>query len=433
MKPRSNIERAIVQLSSELSPLSEEQRLEALTIAGEIIATKEEGWCTACGYVWKDTEVWKKCNSRKECRCPHCGRKLQVCFAPRKTKQEDRYYYMRMVVIGGFNVQRTFFVRKVSTRGQSFYGIEFKEDAPKAFVEEVFQVWTDGQGNSRVVARNVHMNAYYCDIWNYCSDMTLHCWHDRYYVGGYLGKGARIIPEARKRGLTKLDDKRCLFRQLESALTDPISEILLKRGYRNLFLDRLRSGSKLRNVPWEAVNVATRHGYKFTDIDTWCDYIHDLQQLGLDIHSPHYVCPEDLGRIHLQMQARRARKTTRKEDIAKAEKENPKYLETFSKFFGMTFTSGDLTIRPFKSVREVLDEGNHLGHCVFRNEYYKNNNNLLLTARVDGKRAETVEVSLANFTILQSRGYGNQPTAFHHRIESLVNRNMDKIRRIATG
>lgn len=433
MRARSKNEKEIERLSSRVRPLTTAQKQEAFTIAGEIVATKKEAWCTSCGHVWQDSEVWKKSTGKKTHVCPHCGRRFSVIYGPRTTKREDKYYYERLEVVGGYNVQRMFFVRRVSTRGYPFFGVEIREPMRKPFIDEVFRVWISKDGSTTVVAKNVHMNSWYCDIWNFDSEMTFHRWHDRYWVGGYLGKGAKILPEARKRGLTRVDDNFCIFDQLRSALTDPLSEILLKRGYRNLFLDRLRSGSKLRHAPWEALNVATRHGYKFKDIDTWCDYIEDLQQLGLDIHSPHYVCPEDLGRIHLQMQARRARKTTKKEDIAKAEKENSKYLETFSKFFGMEFKSGDLTIRPFRSVREVLDEGNHLGHCVFRNGYYKNKTILLLTARVEGKRAETVEVSLAEFKILQSRGYGNQPTAFHRRIEGLVNRNMDRIRRIAAG
>ncbi|EKC68538.1 hypothetical protein OBE_04878, partial [human gut metagenome] len=52
---------------------------------------------------------------------------------------------------------------------------------------------------------------------------------------------------------------------------------------------------------------------------------------------------------------------------------------------------------------------------------------LILSATIDGKRIETVEVSLSKLTVVQSRGVCNQNTKHHTRIINLVNRNMSLI------
>ena len=50
---------------------------------------------------------------------------------------------------------------------------------------------------------------------------------------------------------------------------------------------------------------------------------------------------------------------------------------------------------------------------------------------VDGKTMETIEVSLKNFTILQSRGLHNNPTKHHDAIVKCMQNNMSKVKRMA--
>jgi len=49
---------------------------------------------------------------------------------------------------------------------------------------------------------------------------------------------------------------------------------------------------------------------------------------------------------------------------------------------------------------------------------------------VDGKRAETIELKIPELKIEQSRGLKNQSTEHHDEIIDLVNKNIDKIRKI---
>ena len=67
-------------------------------------------------------------------------------------------------------------------------------------------------------------------------------------------------------------------------------------------------------------------------------------------------------------------------------------------------------------------------HCVFVNGYYKKPDCLILSAQVDGAHTETIEVDLRNFSIVQSRGVCNQPSAYHTEIVNLMRENMNKIK-----
>ena len=81
------------------------------------------------------------------------------------------------------------------------------------------------------------------------------------------------------------------------------------------------------------------------------------------------------------------------------------------------------------SVNEYLEESAALHHCCFASEYYLKPNSLCLSARVNGERTETVELSLIDFRVMQSRGLCNSNTPYHDRIIRLVESNANLFRR----
>ena len=97
-------------------------------------------------------------------------------------------------------------------------------------------------------------------------------------------------------------------------------------------------------------------------------------------------------------------------------------------FFNLALTDGLLVIKVLQSVDEFLEEGKAMHHCVYTNEYYNRDNTLILSARIDGKRIETVELSLDTFKVVQSRGVCNSNTEYHDRIINLVESNAELIR-----
>lgn len=53
-------------------------------------------------------------------------------------------------------------------------------------------------------------------------------------------------------------------------------------------------------------------------------------------------------------------------------------------------------------------------------EYYSKPDSLILSARINNQRIETIEISLKTMEIIQSRGACNKDTEFHHIIIKLV-------------
>ena len=43
-------------------------------------------------------------------------------------------------------------------------------------------------------------------------------------------------------------------------------------------------------------------------------------------------------------------------------------------------------------------------HCVFDNAYYLKENSLILSATIEGRRIETIELNLDTLKVVQSRG-----------------------------
>lgn len=127
----------------------------------------------------------------------------------------------------------------------------------------------------------------------------------------------------------------------------------------------------------------------------------------------------------LQEAERLERERKKLEDMEK-DKEN--YIRKNAVFFNLALTDGLLVIKVLQSVDEFLEEGKAMHHCVYTNEYYNRDNTLILSARIDGKRIETVELSLDTFKVVQSRGVCNSNTEYHDRIINLVESNAELIR-----
>jgi hypothetical protein len=108
------------------------------------------------------------------------------------------------------------------------------------------------------------------------------------------------------------------------------------------------------------------------------------------------------------------------------------YSEEKGRFFGVSFSDGEISVHVIRSVAEMLEEGTRLHHCVYKMGYYKRKESLILSARGrEDERLETVEVNLENFTVVQSRGLQNRPSVMHRDIVELVEKNMGVIRRAA--
>ena len=217
---------------------------------------------------------------------------------------------------------------------------------------------------------------------------------------------------------------------IPALLTDSRVETLLKAGrtdHLRYFLGNKRTFEEL----WQSYKIAVRNGYEIVDISLWSDYVDTLRRLGKDIHNPKYLCPTDLKGEHDRrhdelLRARESEEIEQKQK--KAMEDEKRFKELKSKFFGIAFTDGTIQVHVLESVQEHLEEGVSMHHCVFDNAYYLKENSLILSATIEGRRIETIEVNLDTLKVVQSREVCNKNTEYHDLIVNLVNANKRLIR-----
>jgi NDP-sugar pyrophosphorylase family protein len=160
----------------------------------------------------------------------------------------------------------------------------------------------------------------------------------------------------------------------------------------------------------------------------------------MDIHNPIYVCPDDLKGLHDRLlerkrviEQRKARERARLEKMKKAERDRiaqEKYIKRMKKYFDLVISNEQINIVPLKSVQEFYQEGNTLHHCVGQMRYYEKADTLILSARIDNKPIETIEINLTDLSIVQCRGKYNKNSEYHDIILDMVKDNINKIRTI---
>ena len=417
MKARNKFEVAVMEQSKHLCPITKQQIKWAFRECISHFAyrlPKGRTTCMDCGHRW----AMKK--HRETCTCPHCRAKLQV-QTTRARKHKEQHYFTILTTSGDYQVLRMYLL---------IVGME-KGCKASSYTIEIGQYWWNAQGRKTIVAVQRVLGRY-IDTFSYCSPMAVRNDNEAYRHISY----SQIYPkfkatEALRRNGFKNDFHDIAPTVLIPALlSDSRAETLIKAG-RTEHLKYFLDNSRVFDACWQSYKVATRNGYDIEDISIWCDYVDMLRRLGKDIHSPKYVCPTDLHREHVRRQheLRRQREREEKEKRRKkAMEDERRFHELKSKFFGIRFTDGTIQVHVLESVQEHLEEGTAMHHCVFSNEYYLKENSLILSATIEGRRIETIEVNLETLKVVQSRGVCNKNTEYHDQIVSLVNANRKLIR-----
>ena len=238
----------------------------------------------------------------------------------------------------------------------------------------------------------------------------------------------RFIPELKRNGF-KGDYHNTLPYDLFTAiLSDSRAETLLKAGQYAMLRHYIRSSFDMGRY-WASVKICIRNGYTISDGSVWCDTIDLLRHFGKDTNSPKYVCPADLKAEHDKLVAKRNLQRERErteQQRQKAIEDEKNYLKAKGIFFGLVFSDSLICIKVIESVEEMVEEGRMMHHCV--GGYHNKANSLILSATIDGKRIETIEVSLKTLKVVQSRGVCNSNTEYHDRIIRLVEDNAELIR-----
>lgn len=426
MKPRNEQERAVVALHATLPALS----------------MKQLNWILG-----QDTERGAQ----------------QYAKTGKKVSSWD--YYCVVTTCQGWQVTRYYLIH--SSTGRNGYAFES--------LTEISQRWMrmqDGQTELHVFELPKSM----CWQWKaqpYCltQPLSLKPWSTDYNRSGrtYMNMadceivpGRRFAPCFKEAGLAKAAgrvDEIALYKN--KSLADEIKslplsqkevmplrracylpakcESLFKMGETSLALEFLSRSVYAGYISryWKSFLVARRHGLKNIDWRLWLDYVHDLEELGRDIHSPKYLVPADLGQAHgsivAKLQALRD-KARREAERATIRDNEAVYKKMHGAYLGLAIvTPSGLTITPLQSVSAVYDEGEAMHHCIYTCGYWKRPDTLLLSAKdKDGKRVESIEVNLNELKVMQSRGVCNRETAFHKEIMKAMKDNMWRIDEIAS-
>ncbi|MFV0327425.1 MAG: PcfJ domain-containing protein [Bacteroides xylanisolvens] len=418
MKPKTKLQHEVIANSQQLYKINNDMlswaKKDILEHKG--FATKTRVICMDCGNSFSPELV-----SRKRAVCPHCNTKLKVeQTRKRKDKQSADIAYAQ--VYGEFQVIRNF----------ELFAYYKEGNVPRYFIWEVLQHWVLPDGNREVVARTHNMG---CSAW--CGDLEIR----QKTTGSYYSQRLNEIypykyhpdstfkSEYRKYGIDH-NLEGLTFLQAISFIPDyPSAETLIKaKQYGLLSFAYQHCGAF--NRYWPTIKICLRNQYKIKDAKYYFDYLELLEHFGKDLRNAHYVCPKNLKKEHDLLVAKRKRQRDREQAASRREKllKDEKVFEKLKKAMltGIVFSDGTIKVRVLESVKEYIDEGDAMHHCV--SSYALKEDSLIFSARIHGKRIETVEVSLKQLKVVQCRGLQNKNTEYHDRIISLVNKNMHLIK-----
>ena len=418
MKPRNKFEKAVLEQSKYLRPMTKTQSKWAFRECIDHFAyrlPKGRTTCMDCGYSWLMDK------HRETCTCPHCRAKLQVKETYERKLQQKQYFTI-LTTCGEFQVLRMFLLVAEMEKG-----CKAEHD-----VLEIGQYWWNAQGRKALVAIQ-RILGHYVDTFSFCAPMAIRNDNEAYQYAAYSQTYPKfkVTDTLRRNGFKDTFHGIVPTQLIPALLTDSRVETLLKAGstdHLRYFLGNRRAFEEL----WQSYKIAVRNGYEIADISLWSDYVDTLRRLGKDIHNPKYLCPTDLKGEHDRRHEELLRLREREEIEQKQKKameDEKRFKELKSKFFGIAFTDGTIQVHVLESVQEHLEEGVSMHHCVFSNAYYLKEDSLILSATIEGKRIETIEVSLRTLEVVQSRGVCNKNTEYHEQIVNLVNANRGLISR----
>ena len=417
MKPRNKFEQAVLAQSKYLRPITKAQTQWAFRECIDHYAyrlPKGNTTCMDCGHSWQIIEP------TEHCTCPQCGADLEV-ITTRARKLKQRQYFTVLTTSGGYQVLRMYLL---------ISGMEKGYQASSSVMEIGQYWWDEGVAGSRLSPYSEQWGII-IDSFAYYSPMAIRRDNEAYR---FVAR-CPLCPEVKLSDTLKRNgfEGKCYdiapTSLIPALLTDSRAETLLKAGrteHLRYFLRRARTIDEY----WSAYKITLRRGYDITDIALWCDYVDMLRRLGKDTHNAHYVCPKDLQQAHNEILRKlRTRQEQEQEEHKrqKAQEDEARFQKLKAPFFGVAFTDGTIQVRVLESVQEYIEEGQALHHCVFTNEYHLKEKSLILSARIEGKRVETIEVSLETMQVIQCRGLMNQNTEYHERIIELVYQNMKQI------
>jgi hypothetical protein len=427
MKARTKLQLRVTELSLELPTITQEQEKWAFKecLPHKAFANKSSAFCLDCGETFSLDLI-----NRKRATCPNCQTKLSVEFTKNRTLQVINYFAITHVV-EDFQVVENFELVA-----------NYKKGIPvKRYLKPILEDWILPNLKVQKIGLMHNMQGF-CDSWGgnwEVREEKKRSWQGAKY-DVYPRKyhpDSKFKPEYRKYGINSNLSGITLFEAIKHVPTNPKLETLLKAKQYALLgqLESYRIGSF-----WQTIKICLRNKYIVQDAAIWFDYLDLLKFFKKDIRNAKFVCPKNIKKEHdLLMNKKREihRNEERERERLNAikrqeslEKAIVEYVQRNQHLFDLEFKQGNISIQILKSIDEFKEEGDELKHCVFTNEYYLKKDSLILSARVNGVRTETIEIKIPSLKIEQSRGYDNKPSKHNDKILALVRKNIYQIRKI---
>jgi len=426
MKPRNKFQELVYEASKKLPRITKVQKEWAFQNCFEHTGRRTAKGvisCPECGHQWQG--CGELIDNLLGAQCPECSAKLKVMTTRKRVFRQTEYFCL-VTSCEGFQVLRFYLVKACFKAGET----------AQYSIIEVVQRWIAPGGKYATVARLRHAS-FYCDLWNTSSSLEIRPENELYNINPIrIYPHQKVIPELKRSGYKGECYGINHFDLFCNLLSDNRSETLLKAGQTKVLKFFAGSSFNKINDYWASIKICMRNRYYIEDVSVWKDYIDLLRFFGKDLHNAKYVCPADLTAEHdryVTLKNEYHKKQKEEQARRKALEDEAIFDEMKSRFFGIQFADGVIQVRMLESVTEIMQEGNAMHHCVFANEYHLRPDSLILSARMNGKRLETVEFSLSKMQVVQSRGACNQTTEYHDRIIKLVSKNRKLIQQRMTA
>lgn len=387
--------------------------------------------CLHCGETFENENL----RNGDKTVCPHCGREL-TCRRTTKSKFDDIIYVQELTVSGGYQVIRTYCVLVYAR----------KDRRAEVQIHRVYDWYIPEKGRRFLFSSPLRAFYAYRNIpWTFGEMRPIKHPSESMRSGwniGALYPHRLVQPWARQRGFGRQVLTIDNFDLLQCLMDKPHIETCCKAKQDALCWYLLYRGHRDR---WRNIKIALRHGLKFRtkeDVEQWFDYLSMLDREGKDTLNPKYICPDNISGAHDAAVARLNERTRREREeqerrewekelakLNKNSKENMALRDRYAKIMDWSATDGVIVIAPLSSLEDFYNEGKELHHCVYAAGYYKRKDSIILGARVNGQRMETIELSSKDFHIRQCRGKFNQDSAFHTQILALLNRELPSLRK----
>jgi hypothetical protein len=383
--------------------------------------TKHKAACFECGHHWNletnlDTKLFGII-------CPSCGKKLEARETGHHRFEEIEYFQV-LDVVENFQVQRMFQIRHYCTKG---YEAEY-------VCHEIFQHWMreDGVITTVALGANTMFGGYYYDHarWQFHYPMEIkHNNHSRYWIYAGVHPKMKILPIMYRNGFDGDFHDYNPMTYFGAILTNNTFETLVKTG-QFAFLSNFSSIEWTIKKRWRQIKLCMRHGYIVKDASIWFDYLDLLVHFKYDLFNPKYICPDNLSLEHNLLVERKREQVRRNEEEIRKQKEytNAVLRKVKKKMLCLSITQDNISIVPLKNVKDFKEEERVHDHCVYSSGYHKRDTSLILSARVDDIRMETIEISLETLKVLQCRGYDNKDSEYHKKILFALEKNMPIIK-----